>query len=573
MMEALSQRPTEEKVNTTPHFSPLLIEKYKIAAHSLLSFTLNQRQLCDLELLLNGGLAPLTGFMGQADYNCVLDEMRLSDGTLWPMPIMLDIDRKFAASLKPGDEVALRDAEGLLLAILQVSEMWEVDRDREAMSVFNTTDRRHPGVNYLYQYTRDIYVGGNLIGISLPHHYDFKHLRHTPAMLKQQFRQMGWNKIVAFQTRNPMHRAHQELTLRAMQQTGANLLIHPAVGMTKPGDIEYYTRVRCYEHIMKTYEPGTAFLSLLPIAMRMGGPRGAIWHAIIRRNYGCTHFIVGRDHAGPGKNSAGENFYGPYEAQELTLKHQTELGIEIIPFQEMAYSHKQQLYFPIDQFPKNEEPASISGTELRERLQKNLHIPDWFSYPAVIKELRNAYPERHQQGFTIFFTGLPSSGKTTLANAIAIKLRELTNRPITMLDGDIIRLHLSQGLGFSQEDRESNITRVGFVATEITRHRGIAICALVSPFEKTRNMIRQMVSEVGGYIEVYVSTSLEVCEKRDRKGLYKKARAGLVKQFTGVSDPYEAPSAPEIKVDTSDAEPEVLVDNMIKQIRLLGYIQ
>lgn len=573
-MEATS---TNKKLTTVNAISelliPSLIEQHKITAQSLPSYTLNQRQLCDLELLLNGGFAPLTGFMNQADYNSVLDTMRLSDGTLWPMPITLDVDRQYAATLKKGSEIALRDPEGLLLAILQVSETWEVDREREAQAVFGTTDRLHPAVNYLYQQTKDVYVAGNLLGVSLPHHYDFKHLRYTPAQLQQIFNEKGWNKIVAFQTRNPMHRAHQELTVRAAEQTGAKLLLHPVVGMTKPGDIEYYTRVHCYEHVLNTYPTGSAFLSLLPLAMRMGGPREAVWHAIIRRNYGCTHFIVGRDHAGPGKNSNGVNFYDPYAAQVLALEHQKEIGIEIVPFQEMVYSHKQARYFAVDQFPKDEEPASISGTELRDRLQKNLDIPEWFSYPAVIKELRKAHPARHEQGFTVFLTGLPSSGKSTLANALTIKLRELTNRPITLLDGDVIRTHLSQGLGFSQEDRELNITRVGFVAKEITRHHGIAVCALVAPFERARNIVRQMVSEVGGFIEIYVATTLDVCEKRDRKGLYKKARAGEVKQFTGISDPYEIPLAPEIKTDTANSDPEAIIELIIKQIKLLGYIQ
>lgn len=543
------------------------------APQELPSWTLSQRQLCDLELLLNGGFAPLTGFMNQADYESVLDNMRLADGSLWPMPITLDIDEEFAASLEKGDEIALRDTEGLLLAVLEVEDKWRFDREREAKAVFGTTDTSHPGVAYLYQQSKPVYVGGKVTKISLPHHYDFNHLRYTPTELKEIFKKRGWDKVVAFQTRNPMHRAHQELTLRAAAQTGANVLIHPVVGMTKPGDIEYYLRVRCYEHVLKHYPDASAFLSLLPIAMRMGGPREAVWHALIRKNYGCTHFIVGRDHAGPGKNKEGVNFYDPYAAQELALKHEKEMGITIVPFQEMVYSHKQEKYFPIDGFPKDETPASISGTELRERLFTNQDIPEWFSYREVIQELRKANPPKHKQGFTVFMTGLPSSGKSTLANALSLKLRELTERQITLLDGDVIRTHLSRGLGFSQEDREANITRVGFVAQEITRHGGIVICALVSPFEKARNIVRQMIGSVGGFIEVYVETPLAVCEARDRKGLYKKAREGIIKQFTGVSDPYEVPESPEIKIDTANIGPDEVIDTMVKQIRLLGYIQ
>jgi len=348
--------------------------------------------------------------------------------------------------------------------------------------------------------------------------------------------------------------------------------LHPVVGMTKSGDIEYYTRVRCYEHVLKTYPTQSSFLSLLPLAMRMAGPKEALWHALIRKNYGCTHFIVGRDHAGPGKNRTGENFYDPYAAQHTALEYQKELGIEIVPFQEMVYSHAQARYYPVDQFPLDETPASISGTELRERLHKNLDIPEWFSYAEVIKELRKAYPPKDKQGFTVFLTGLPSSGKSTIANALALKLREMTERNITLLDGDVIRTHLSKGLGFSMEDRETNVTRVGFVAKEITRHGGIVICALVSPYNKPRSIVRDMIKEVGGFIEVYVATPLVVCEERDRKGLYKQARAGIVKQFTGIGDPYEEPLAPEVKIDTTGKEPEEVIQDLIEQIKLLGYL-
>jgi sulfate adenylyltransferase len=557
----------------TSHIIPAHIEDYKYIAHELTALTMTKRQLCDLELILNGAFAPLTGFMSKADYDSVLDNMRLVNGTIWPMPVMLDVDREFAESLMPDQEIALRDTEGLLLAIFRFNECWAADHLREAKAVFGTTDKTHPGVAYLLQQNKEIYISGALLAISAPHHYDFTHLRHTPAELKEKFLQNGWSKIVGFQTRNPMHRAHQELTQRACLQTGASLLLQPVVGMTKPGDIEYYTRVRCYEHIIKTYPAETTILSLLPLAMRMGGPREAVWHAIIRKNYGCTHFIVGRDHAGPGKDKTGENFYGPYAAQELALQYQHEIGIEIVPFQEMSYSHKQQCYFSQDEFPADEKPASISGTEFRERLYTNQDIPSWFSYPAIIDELRKAHPPKHKQGFTVFLTGLPSSGKSTLANALSLKLREITDRPITLLDGDVIRTHLSRGLGFSQEDREENITRVGFVAKEITRHGGIVICALVAPFTRARNIVRGMIAEVGGYIEAYVATPLDICEMRDRKGMYKKAREGVIQQFTGVSDVYEAPENPEIIIDTVNLNPADIIESVMAQIKALGYVQ
>lgn len=556
------------------HKLPLaVIENYKFIAHELRSVILSQRQLCDLELLLNDGFAPLTGFMNQQDYNSVLQTMRLADGSLWPMPVTLDIGAELAQTLTQGTELALRDAEGLLLAILQVEDIWQPNKAEEALAVFGTNDEAHPAVAYLKNHTHDFYVGGKLIGIALPCHYDFTHLRYTPMQLKEKFAEMGWSKIVAFQTRNPMHRAHQELTLRAAQQTGANLLLHPVVGMTKPGDIDYYTRVRCYEHVAKSYPENSAMLSLLPLAMRMGGPREALWHALIRKNYGCTHFIVGRDHAGPGVDSTGKPFYDAYAAQEVTMQHQKEMGIEIVPFQEMVYSHNKQCYFAVGDFPKDEKPANISGTELRNRLRSGDDIPEWFSYPAVITELRKAHPQKHKQGMTVFLTGLPSSGKSTLANALALKLRELTDRQVTLLDGDVIRTHLSKGLGFSREDREANITRVGFVAKEITRHGGVAICALVAPFEKPRAIVREMVSEVGGYIEIHVATPIDICETRDRKGLYKKAREGTIKQFTGVSDPYEIPVNAEMVIDTTDVAPVCVVDTLIDEIRKLGYIE
>lgn len=548
-------------------------EPHEFHGQNLVDVILTQRQLCDLELLLNGGFAPLQGFMSQADYESVLEKGRLKEGQLWPMPVTLDVEQLFADRIAIGESIALRDAEGLLFAILEVSDKWLPDKHQEAISIFGTEDCLHPGVAYLFEQTKAVYLGGKLTKIALPHHYDFTHLRHTPETLKKVFVEKGFDKIVAFQTRNPMHRAHQELTLRAAAQTGANILIHPVVGMTKPGDIEYYTRVRCYEHVLKTYPENTAMLSLLPLAMRMGGPKEALWHALIRKNYGCTHFIVGRDHAGPGKDSKGKPFYDPYAAQSLTLTHQAEMGINIVPFQEMVYSHQAACYFTVDEFPKDETPATISGTELRKFLQNKTDIPEWFSYPAVIAELRQANPPKHQQGFTIFLTGLPSSGKSTLANALSLKLREMTNRQITLLDGDIIRTHLSKGLGFSQEDRETNITRVGFVAREVTKHGGIAICALVAPYHSARAHVREMIMEVGGYIEVFVATPLTTCEKRDRKGLYKKAREGIIKQFTGISDVYESPSNPEIAIDTTNKSPYAVIETLIKEIKILGYLQ
>lgn len=557
----------------TSLLAPPSVEEYKFIAHEFPALILSQRQVCDLELILNGGFAPISEFMHKCDYENVLNNMRLAEGTLWPIPVTLDVDKDFIEQLQIGDEVALRDAEGLLLAILQIESWWTPDKKHEAYAVFGTLNTEHPGVLYLFNQVKEIYVSGKLIPISLPHHYDFNHLRHTPDDLRKLFRERGWQHIVAFQTRNPMHRAHQELTRRAAEQTNAHLLLHPVVGMTKPGDIEYYLRVRCYEHILKTYPSDFAFLSLLPLAMRMAGPREALWHALIRKNYGCTHFIVGRDHAGSRKHANGENFYAPYAAQELALQYQDELGIKIVPFQEMVFSQKYQRYFVLPEFPNDDTPKRISGTQLRECLHHNLEIPEWFSFPEVITELRKAYPLKNELGFTIFLTGLPSSGKSTLANALMFKLREITGRQITLLDGDEVRTHLSAGLGFNREDREKNILRVGFVAKEITKHGGIVICALVAPYANARAHARAMIEEAGGFIEVYVSTPLSVCEQRDRKGLYKKAREGLITQFTGVNDPYEAPLDPEVAVDTTNVRPHAVIDSIINHIRLFGFIK
>jgi len=549
------------------------IDEEKEKACEYLSWDLTHRQICDIELLLNGAFSPLPGFLGKADYERVLDDMRLTDGTLWPMPITLDVTEAFAEQVAEGSAIALRDPEGVLIAVLTISDIWRPDKTREAMQVFGTDDSKHAGVNYLLHKAYPVYLGGTLSGIEAPIHYDFKHLRDTPQELRDKFRKWGWTRVVAFQTRNPMHRAHQELTVRAARLAEANLLIHPVVGMTKPGDIDHFSRVRCYEHMLKHYPEQTTSLSLLHLAMRMGGPREALWHALIRKNYGCTHFIVGRDHAGPGNNSQGEPFYEPYAAQDLVARHQAEIGIDMVPFQEMVYVQERAEYIPVDQVQENDTVLNISGTEFRRRLQEGLEIPQWFSFPAVITELRKTHPPRHQQGFTVFFTGLSGAGKSTIANALMVKLMEMGGRSVTLLDGDIVRKHLSSELGFSREHRNINILRIGFVASEITKNGGIAICAPIAPYAVTRQEVREMVIPGGGFIEVYVATSLEICEQRDRKGLYAKARAGLIKEFTGISDPYEAPEDPEMTIDTTECPPDEAAHRVILKLESLGFIK
>src|SRR5271166_3335660 len=459
-----------------------------------------------------------------------------------------------------------------MLGVLQVEEIWQPDRKAEAQSVFGNTSAVHPGVDYLLNKGNSWYVGGRIEGTQNPSHYDFRNLRLTPAEVRSEFAREGWRRVVAFQTRNPMHRAHVELAFRAAKQVEANLLIHPVVGMTKPGDVDYYTRVRCYQLLLSKFPQSTAKLSLLPLAMRMGGPREAIWHALIRKNHGVTHFIVGRDHAGPGKDSDGKNFYGPYDAQELFKKYEADIGVTMVPFNMMVYLEDQDQYVPDNEVPKDARVLNISGTELRERLNEGRDIPAWFTYPEVVQELRRSYPPRHKQGVTIFFTGLSGSGKSTIANALITKFLEMGGRPVTLLDGDLVRKNLSSELGFSKEHRDINIRRIGYVASEITKNGGIAICAPIAPYAATRKAVRQMIEPFGGFILVHAATSIDVCEQRDRKGLYAKARAGIVKEFTGISDPYEAPTDAEVVIDTAKLSPEEAAQMIILHLEREGFV-
>jgi sulfate adenylyltransferase len=533
---------------------------------------LNTRQLCDLELLLSGAFSPLEGFLGRRDYDRVVEEMRLADGTLWPMPITLDVSEAVAANLAEGSEVALRDSQGVPLAVLEVQDIYWPDRLHEAQRVFGTTDRLHPGVAELLERTGPACLGGRVRGIQPPTHHDFAELRDTPRALREWFAANGWNRIVAFQTRNPMHRAHRELTLRAARQHDAKLLIQPSVGRTKPGDVDHYTRVRCYRALLSHYPEDGVKLSLLPLAMRMGGPREALWHAIIRQNYGASHFIVGRDHAGPGKDTRGQPFYGPFEAQELLQAHQAELGIQIVPFPAMVYAANRDCYLPSTEVTADDDVCDISGTQLRRHLHEGSAIPSWFSFPEVEAILRERHPANAPRGFALFFTGLSGAGKSTIAQAVVAQLLEHSARPVTVLDGDEVRKHLSRGLGFSREDRAANVTRIGYVASEIVRHGGIVVCAPIAPYADARAEARALVEACGDFLEIHVDTSLEVCEARDRKGLYAQARAGKIASFTGISDPYEVPEQPELRVDGDAAEPVVLARQILALLRNRGLI-
>ena len=547
-------------------------EEIKAESRDWVSHDVTPRQLCDLELLLNGGFSPLNGFMTSRDHDRVCANMRLADGTLWPMPITLDLPEATADKLSTGAHLALRDAEGVMLAVLHVEDVWRPDREAEAQAVFGTTNREHAGVAHLLDRTEAVYVGGRLEGLQPVSHHDYTELRHTPAELRAAFAKLGWTKVVAFQTRNPMHRAHQELTLRAAKEVEASLLIHPVVGMTKPGDVDHYTRVRCYQALLPRYPQKTALLSLLPLAMRMGGPREAVWHAIIRKNHGCTHLIVGRDHAGPGSDSSGTPFYGPYDAQELLSTHEAELGVAMVPFKLMVFVEDTDSYMPIDEVPEGKRTLNLSGTELRDRLAQGKEIPPWFTFPTVAEELKRSHPPRHRQGFTLLFTGLSGSGKSTIANVLLVKLLEMGGRSVTLLDGDLVRKNLSSELGFSREHRDINIRRIGYVASEITKNGGVAICAPIAPFDGVRKQVRAMIAPLGGFMVVHIATSLEVCEQRDRKGLYAKARAGIIKEFTGISDPYEAPEDAEITIDTADLTAEEAAQQIVLHLEKEGYV-
>ncbi len=547
-------------------------EELKADSRDWISWDLTARQLCDLEMLMNGGFSPLRGFLTRADYDSVCEKMRLEDGTLFPIPIILDVTEEIAHRLTPGEPLVLRDREGVMLAVLNVQDVWSPDLTAEAEKVFGGTDIEHPGVRYLLQNIHSCYVGGTVEGVTPPKHYDFLDLRLSPKELRERFSALGWRNVIAFQTRNPMHRAHRELTLRAARQQEANLLIHPVVGVTKPGDVDHYTQVRCYQLVLEHYPRNTAMLSLLPLAMRMGGPREGVWHAIIRKNFGCTHLIVGRDHAGPGTDSNGDFFYGPYDAQQLLREHEKELEIQMVPFKNMVYLPGRDQYVPENEVPQGAQVKSLSGSELRARLGDGREIPAWFSFPEMIAELRRTYPGRNRQGFTVFFTGLPSAGKSTLANVLMVKLMEIGGRPITLLDGDLVRKHLSSELGFSKEHRDINIRRIGWVASEITRNGGVALCAPIAPYDAVRKDVRDMISSGGGFVLVHVATPVEVCETRDRKGLYAKAHAGIIKDFTGVSDPYEDPQDADIVLDTTDLSPEECVQQVILHLEKEGYI-
>jgi sulfate adenylyltransferase len=538
----------------------------------LSSITLDPHQLCDIELLATGVLSPLNGFMVRSDYESVLDRMKLQDGTIWPIPICLSVSEKQGLQIETGQSVSIRDPEGFLLAVMHVEDVWAIDKEKEALAILGTTDPRHPRVRHLYEKEGSHYVGGKLEVLSLPLHYDFKQLRRTPEEVRALYKKLGWKRVVCFQARQPIHKLQFEMTLNAMQQAKANLLILPVVGLTLPDDFDHYTRVRCYQEVMRYYPPGTSLLNLLPLSARMAGPRDGLLHAIIAGNYGCSHFIVGHNHANPGNDSHGKSFYESRQTRQMITEWSTQIEISIVAFDELVYLPFEDEYRTRDEIGESTQTISMSGDDIRVRIRTGRKIPEWATFPEVVAQLRKAYPSPRQQGFTLFLTGLSGAGKSTIAKVLYAQMQEIGDRPVTLLDGDIVRRHLSSELSFSKEHRDINVRRIGFVASEITKNRGIAICAPIAPYSHTRRQIRNEIEAHGGFIEVHVSTPLKECEKRDRKGMYAKARLGLIKGFTGIDDPYEIPEAPELRVDTSGISPDEAAQEILLYLGRRGYI-
>ncbi|KAH7176318.1 hypothetical protein EDB81DRAFT_35288 [Dactylonectria macrodidyma] len=544
-------------------------------SETLPALVLTERHLCDLELILNGGFSPIEGFLNEKDYNGVVETNRLADGALLGMPINLDVDQETIdkLSIKPGARITLRDfRDDRNLAILTVEDVYRPDKVKEAKLVFGSDDDTHPGIKHLFSTAKEFYVGGKLEAVDRLEHYDFLDLRFTPSELRAHFNKLGWKKVVAFQTRNPMHRAHRELTVRAARSQQANVLIQPVVGLTKPGDIDHFTRVRVYKALLPRYPNGMAALALLPLAMRMGGPREALWHAIIRKNHGATHFIVGRDHAGPGKNKNGKDHYGPYDAQHLVQQYQEELGIKMVEFQEMIYLPDRDEYQPANEIPEGTRTLNISGTELRNRLRTGKEIPAWFSYPEVVKVLREQNPLPAQKGFTVFMTGFQNSGKDQIARALQVTLMQGGGRPVSMLLGENVRHELSSELGFTRQDRDINIGRIAFVASELTKAGAAVIAAPIAPFNAARKQAREIIEKSGPFFLVHVATPLEHCEKTDRRGIYAAARKGDIKGFTGVDDPYETPDKADLTVDLEKQDVRSIVHEIVLLLESQGLL-
>ncbi len=567
------------RTGLSPYAESLLVhfrraESLKQESMRYPSVDLGVRQLCDLELLLNRAFYPLQGFMNREEYEGVLASMRLPDGSLWPVPICLDVNEKLARQLAPGQSLAIRDGEGFMLAVLHVEDVWRPDLAREAQAVYGTDDpARHPGVRAFFEDTRPWYVGGKLEGLHLPQHHDFSGLRLTPSDTHRLFSQSGWRKVIGFQTRDHLHCAHKEMILRAAREAGASIFLQPAVGRPRPGDLDHFTLVHCYKQFVTKFPRNMILLGLTPFAERFAGPREVLLQAVVRKNFGCTHFMVSEDQGDPFAANGHDLFYPRGNAQQTLAEHAGGIGIEMVPLRPMAYVEDKAQYIPADEVEPGMSVKEISSAELRRRLMEGLEIPEWFSFPEVVAELRKAYPPKHKQGFTVFLTGLSGAGKSTLAKVLHTKFMEMRDRPVTLLDGDIVRKNLSSELSFSREHRDLNIRRIGFVASEITKNGGIAICAPIAPYEETRQAVRELIQGCGGFIEVHMSTPLSVCEMRDRKGIYAKAKAGLMKGVTGVDDPYIPPRNPELRIDTTEMTPTEAAQEVLLYLEEQGYIR
>ena len=541
-------------------------------ALDLVSLNLNERQLFDLELIMNRGFYPLTGFLGKDDYHSVLHNLTLTDGTVWPVPVCLDVNENFAQSVQPGQLIALNDQEGFLLAILTVGDIWKPDKKEEATLVYKTSDsNKHPGVRQLLDQTESWYIGGSVEGVNLPVHYDFLQLRLTPSESVRRFTMNGWRRVLGFHTEQYLHCAHREMVLDAASRIGASIFLQPVVGLDHPGDVDFYTHICCYQVFTTKFPPNMIMLGLSPFATRRAGPREALLQAIMRKNFGCSHFMVSEDQADPFARTNGSSlFYERGAAQQLVSDYTDKTGIEMVPQEDWGYHESKKKYFPVSE--DSNQLEKITSVELQRRMLEGEEVPSWFAWPDMVSELQHAFPPKSKQGFTVFLTGLSGSGKSTIAKVLLVKFMEMRDRPVTLLDGDIVRKNLSSELTYSRAHRDLNVTRIGFVASEITKNGGIAICAPIAPYEESRQINRQLISCYGGYVEVYVATPLEVCEQRDRKGLYAKARSGKIKGVTGVTDPYIEPEDPDIVLDTTSMTPLEAVQEILFYLQNQGYL-
>ncbi|AAZ96163.1 sulfate adenylyltranferase, adenylylsulfate kinase [Thiobacillus denitrificans ATCC 25259] len=522
-------------------------EALKHEALSLPSLDLDWQQQCELEMLMTGAYSPLTGFMTRAQCARVESAQQLDDGSFWPSPITLTSRDRALADRRPGERLALRDGEGYMLAILTLSDVW---KDGE---------RWH--------------LAGEVEGAALPPHPDFVSLRATPAELRALFVRRGWRRIIAWQARQPMHRAQYEFCLKSAIENEANLLLHPQVG----GDITeapaYFGLVRSFLAIRDRFPAATTQLSLLPAPPPEASGRALLLRAIVARNFGCSLLIAGGEHQPDGGDCRRGEDLTQNRVDPSVAERAEKIGVRLIAYPRMVYVEDRAEHLPEAEAPQGARLLTLSGEEFQRRMRAGLKIPEWYSFPEVLAELHRQTPPRERQGFTVFFTGLSGAGKSTLARALAARLMEMGGRCVTLLDGDIVRRHLSSELGFSKAHRDVNVRRIGFVASEITKNRGIAICAPIAPYRQTRRDVRAMIEAVGGFVEIHVATPIETCESRDRKGLYAKARAGLIPEFTGVSDPYEVPETPELAIDTTGLAIDEAVQQILLKLEHEGYLR